>query len=116
MEDANKLSAFLAVLNTHWEKFTEELDSGHIEELRVSLVNLKKNIEVSEEPEDLNNAAVDFFSDMKNIAGISSIVDSMDGTLRSGSLPFPEKEMKIKIINYCSIIDDKIIKNMKNRN
>jgi hypothetical protein len=109
MEDAKLLSAFLSVLCSHWDKFTEELDDAQMVELSKNISELEKKIGDSESSDEIEAAASEFLSVMKTSGSVNDLIAGEGKPLRSGSLPLPETEIKIKIINYCAIINDKIL-------
>jgi hypothetical protein len=113
MEDANRLSALLSVLSGHWDRLSEDMDPQQLSELRDIFSQLETRMEKSGTAADIESAASEFFQAISRFESLRSLIDAGETTMRSGSLPLPEEEIRIKIINYCAIVTDRL-KDLKN--
>lgn len=109
MEDANRLSALLGVLSGHWDRLSEDMDQNQLSELSDLFSRLEFQMGEAGNAEQIESAASDFFMAISKFDILKGFLEAKDTAMRSGSLPLPEEEIRIKIINYCAIVNDRIM-------
>ena len=108
MEDAKNLSVILGILDSHWGKLTSSLSEEQLSYLESELTELEDRINTTEDLEKVKELARDFFCVFSSLGPLESLSVHEKAQHRSWSLLEPEAEIKIKIINYCAILKERI--------
>jgi hypothetical protein len=108
MEDAKNLSVILGILDSHWGKLTSSLSQDQLSYLESELGELEKRISLTEDTVKVNDIARNFFDVFSKLGPLESLSVQEKAKHRSGSLLEPESEIKIKIINYCAVLKERI--------
>lgn len=108
MEDSKNLAVVLNILEEYWGTLTPNITDEQLSGIEVELTSLENRMKQSKNTGDMNDASKDFFQVLKNMESFNTILDFNKLPLRSGSLPDLDEDIRIKIINYCVIIKDRI--------
>ena len=108
MEESHKMTTILSVLNDEWDNFIKMLTDEQINYLKLEIAELERSLKNSERGEDTAKAAKTFIDAFTQIEPLSFLTRVDVAQMRSGSLPEREEEIKIKLLNYCAIIRNKI--------
>ena len=108
MDEVEKLATILGVLDYYWKKMTSDLSTEQLLLLKEELSELETKIKSSENITDINAAAKQFFDNFPNIGPLEYLANIKEQKMRGGDLPKVDEEIRIKIINYCVTLQDKI--------
>jgi hypothetical protein len=108
MDNAKFLMAILNVLDRYWGKFTSDMTQEQLNELQNEISTLKTKMTSTKDYDQVNVIAKEFFDNLSGIGALKDLADIGQTQMRSGSMPEREEDIKIKIINYCVMLDDKI--------
>jgi hypothetical protein len=108
MEDAKNLSVILGILESHWGQLTSNLTEEQLSYLESELTELEDRINTTEDTVRVNTLAKNFFQVFSRLGPLESLSQVETGQQRSGNLTEPETEIKIKIINYCALLKERI--------
>jgi hypothetical protein len=108
MDQVENLMKVMNILDTQWGKLTSNLTTEQLSDLKLEfseLENKMKSIKDIDEINDLSSNFIQMFSKMESLKFLANIDKA---SIRSGYLPELMEEMRIKIINYCVILQEKI--------
>ncbi len=108
MDHVKNLMTILDILDTQWGKLTSDMTVEQLSDLRLEfsgLENKMKSIKDIDEINDLSRDFIQMFSKLKSLEFLANIDKTQ---MRSGSLTELIEEIRIKIINYCVILQEKI--------
>ena len=108
MNEGEKLSTILGILGDYWNKFTSDLTEDQLVNLKQELSILQTNVKTAKNLNDINEASKNFFEMLSKMEQLKFLADVYGGKMRGGDLPELEEEIRIKIINYCIMFQDKI--------
>lgn len=108
MEEEEKLTAVLGILENYWGRITADLSAEQLSHLKLELSGLADKMKSAKNNEDITSASKNFFQSISNLKPLEFLANLDKQKTRSGSLPEMSDEIKIKIINYCVILQDKI--------
>ena len=108
MEDAKNLSVILGIIDSHWGKLTSSLSEEQLSYLESELTELEVSINSTDDTGKVNDIAKEFFHVFSRLGPLESLSQLDKGQQRSGSLTEPETEIKIRIINYCAMLKERI--------
>ena len=105
---AKNLTLALGILESYWERFAENMSAEDHAMLTNELTQLEPRIRNSASITETSEQAIRFFNVCSQIEPLS-FLSNMDNTLNRGaSLPAPDEEVKIKILNYCITLKEKM--------
>jgi hypothetical protein len=113
MQEEEKLSIVLGLLDNYWSRFTSDLSDKQMGLLKDQLSGLANKVEYAEKPEDIYEASQNFFSTIATFEPLKFLANLDEQKSRGGSLPEPSEDMKIKIINYCVMLKGKCDENIE---
>lgn len=108
MDSTKNLMTILTLLDAQWGKLTSGLSDEQYLLLKQEFSGLEdkmKSINNVDEMEHLSNEFIQGFSNMKPLEFLTNIDQPQ---MRGGGLPDIAEEIRIKIINYCVTLKDKI--------
>ena len=108
MNEEEKLTAVLGILENYWSKFTNDLSNQELSNLKAQLSYLESKIKNAKNPEELSSASKVFFENLAQVEQLRFLADIDKNQMRGGSLPTIDEAIKIKIINYCVTLQEKI--------
>jgi len=108
MEDARNLSLILGILDSHWGKLTINLSDEQLSLLESELTDLEDRINNTNNPEKVNEIARNFFHVFSRLGPLQSLSLQEKGQHRSGMLLETDEKIKIKIINYCTVLKERL--------
>ena len=108
MHEEVKLSIVLGLLDNYWSRFTTDLSDEQMALLKDQLSGLANKVEYAEKPEDFYEASQNFFTTIASFEPLQFLANLDEQKSRGGSLPEPREDIKIKIINYCVMLQGKI--------
>ena len=108
MNEGEKLSTVLDVLGNYWDKFTSDLNEKEFNLLQQELSTLQTSIQSAQNIDEINGASRNFFEMLSNFEQLKFLADVYNTKMRGGDLPEIEEEIRIKIINYCIMFQEKI--------
>ena len=108
VQNAKNLTIALSILDSYWDKLSPSLSAEERKLLTSEIARLEPKIRESNNIAQTSEEAVKFFNIFSQIEPLSFLSD-LDNTLKRGaSLTSPEEEVRIKILNYCMTLKDKI--------
>jgi len=108
IQNAKNLTIALSILDSYWEKISPSLTREERTLLTNEIERLEPRIRESTNIAQTSEEAVKFFNIFSQIEPLSFLSD-LDNTLKRGAtLGSPEDEVKIKILNYCVTLRDKM--------
>jgi hypothetical protein len=107
VKQANNLTIALGMLDSFWERFAENLTPEQRELLKNELALLEPKIRNSQNITETSEHVVRFFDKCSQIESLS-FLSNFNESIRSAGLPSPEDEVKIKILNYCVNLKQKL--------
>jgi hypothetical protein len=108
VQNAKNLTIALSILDSYWDKLSPSLTVEERKLLTSEIARLEPKIRESGSITQTSEEAARFFNVFQQIEPLSFLSD-LDNTLKRGaSLNSPEDEVKIKILNYCITLKDKI--------
>jgi hypothetical protein len=108
MEDEEKLTAVLGILENYWSRFTADLSNEQLSNLKSELSGLADKMKSAHDTNDITNASKTFFDTLSTMKPLEFLAQIDKPQSRGGSLPEMDSEIKIKIINYCVMLQDRI--------
>lgn len=108
MDEEEKLSAVLGILDNYWTRFTSDLSPEQFNYLKDELFGLENKIRTAKSINDVNTASRDFFEMISKLKPLEFLANIDKSQMRGGTLPELQDDVKIKIINYCVMLQDKI--------
>jgi hypothetical protein len=108
MEENEKLTMALGILDNYWTKFTSNLSKEQMQNLKQELTELELKIKSAKNNEEVTTASKNFFETLLNIESLEFLANVDKTHMRGGSLPEIQNDIKIKIINYCVTLQDRI--------
>jgi hypothetical protein len=108
MEEEEKLTAVLGILENYWPRFTSDLSNEQLTYLKSELSGLADKMKSAKDTNDISNASRTFFDTLSAMKPLEFLANLDNPHNRGGSLPEVDNEIKIKIINYCVLLQDRI--------
>ncbi len=108
MVEEIKLSAILSILNNYLDRFTADLTPEQMSILHDELSGLKESVDSAKSSSDIDIASKKFYESITNFKHLEFLTDLDKNKLRGGSLPGSQEDIKIKIINYCVVLQERI--------
>jgi hypothetical protein len=105
---AQNLTIALGILDSYWDKLAKNMTPEQQALLNVELEKLGPRIEKSRDLAETSAEAAKFFNVFSEIEPLSFLSDLDDSQKRGASLNSPEEEIKIKILNYCVMLKEKM--------
>ncbi|UCH88644.1 MAG: hypothetical protein JSV49_10385 [Thermoplasmata archaeon] len=108
MDEAKNLATILSILDNLWVKLTSDLTPEQLELLKKELAELELKMKEAKSTEEINQIAKDFYPTFSKLESLEFLANPEKIQMRSGSLPDIEEEIKIKLINYCVVLQDRL--------
>jgi hypothetical protein len=108
MEEEEKLTAVLGILENYWPRFTADLSAEQLSYLKSELAGLADKMKTAKDNNDISFASKTFFDTLSTMKPLEFLANIDKPQTRGGSLPEMDSEIKIKIINYCVMLQDRI--------
>ena len=105
---ARNLTIALGFLESYWDQLSKNLTPEQQSLLVAELEKLEPRIQNSKDLNETSEEAIRFFSVFSQIEPLAFLSDLEGPQKRGGSLPSPEDEVKIKILNYCVMLKKKM--------
>ena len=105
---ARNLTIALGFLESYWEQLSQNLTPEQQSLLVTELEKLEPKIQNSKDMSETSEEANKFFSVFSQIEPLAFLSDLEEPQKRGGSLPSPDDEVKIKILNYCVMLKKKM--------
>ena len=108
LDEAKNLATILSFLDFRWGKLNTELSEEELSHLELELAGLRDKIKETDNFDEVNDLSKNFIQRFSELEHLEFLANIQKNQIRSGGLPSPEEEIKIKIINYCVLIQNKI--------
>ena len=108
MVEEIKISAILIILDDYLDQYNNDLTKEQLNVLKTEITGLKDNVNSAKSNDEIKNASWNFCESISKIKPLSFLNDIDKNKFRGGFLPEPQKDLKIKIINYCVMLQEKI--------
>jgi hypothetical protein len=105
---AKNLTLALGILDSYWDRFSENMSPEERAMLTSELTDLEPRIRNSTNITETSEQAVRFFNVCSKIEPLAFLSDMDDSLNRGATLPAPDEEVKIKILNYCVTLKEKL--------
>lgn len=98
---AKNLTIALRLLDSHWDRFTENMTDEQRTLLSNTISEIEPKVKNSSNISETSEEALRFFNICRQIESLALLTELEEPVVRGASLPDPDEEVKIKIINYC---------------
>ena len=108
MEDAKNLLTVMKLLDTLWDKLTSDLTEEQIAYLTGEINSFKSKVKSSTNSDEINDVAKDFYKIFSKIESMEELASVNIPEMRGASLPEPEEEIRIRLLNYCETMANRL--------
>lgn len=108
MDSVKNLVTILNLLDTQWGKLTSDLTPEQLELLKKEFLELQNKMNSIENIDQLNDLSKDFIQGFSNVEPLDFLAKIGQPQMRGGSINDVVEEIRIKIINYCVNLQDRI--------
>ena len=109
MEHIRNLIKILNILDAQWGKLTPDLTREQLSNLKLEFSGLENQMKSVGNVEEINNLSKDFIQIFSKVEPLEFLTNIDKTPMRSGSLNEEIEEIRIKIINYCVALQERII-------
>jgi len=108
MDSVKNLVTILNLLDTQWRKLTSDLTSEQLALLKNEFMELQNKMKSMENIDEMNNLSKDFIQGFSNVEPLDFLAKIDQPQMRGGSINDVVDEIRIKIINYCVNLQERI--------
>jgi len=108
MDHVKNLMTVLTLLDTNWGRLTSELSAEQLSNLKLEFLGLENKIKSIDTIDEMNDLSKDFISGFSKVEPLEFLANIDKTQMRSGSLTELIEEIRIKIINYCVALQERI--------
>ena len=108
MSESDALSVVLGIMDGNWKSINAALSKDQRDYLLNQISVLEQKLRSSRNIGDTDEAARNFFKALYKIASLRFLTDLGTAKLRGGRLLEPDDEIKIKILNFCTVLRTRI--------
>ena len=108
MDHIKNLITILNILDTQWGKLTSDLTEKQLSDLKLEFSELKNKIKSIENMDDINELSKNFIQKFSEVEPLEFLANIDKTQMRSGNLTELIEEIRIKIINYCVALQERI--------
>ena len=108
MNDIKNLVTIFDTLDTQWGRLTSNLTTEQLSNLKLEFSELEDKMKLIKDIDKINDLSRNFIQMFSKMESLKFLANIDKTSIRSGNLPELMEEMRIKIINYCVTLQDKI--------
>jgi hypothetical protein len=108
MDSTKNLMTILTLLDSQWGKLTSELSNEELLQLKQEFSGLENKMASIDDIDKMNELSDHFIQGFSHMEPLEFLASIAQPQMRGGGLPDIAEEIRIKIINYCVTLQDKI--------